>query len=195
MVTAILFTAFRLGSNIFLRGRFRRHDWAIIAATAFAIGQSIATSIMVSNGLGQHQSKLSPSTIASYEKASLAASVLYIAALTSSKLSLFVFLNEMLAASQTKFHKFMYAVWIILICYTVRTSNSSTTRAWLTTRIQLSATFSLSFACGLPKPYDTLDGHCINFVNHPLLHSYEMPSLMTSTARFLGFSRCLRHYR
>lgn len=119
MVTAILFTAFRLVSNVFLRGRFRMHDWIIIAATACAIGQSIATSMMVTHGLGQHQDTLSASTLASYEKSSLAASVLYIITLTGNKLSLFVFLNEMLAASQTKFRTFMHTVWIILVCYTV----------------------------------------------------------------------------
>lgn len=120
MVTAILFTAFRLVSNVFLRGRFRTHDWIIIFATACAIGQSIATSMMVTHGLGQHQDTLSAATITSYEKSSLAAAVLYIVTLTANKLSLFVFLNEMLAASQTKFHKFMYTVWTVLVCYTVR---------------------------------------------------------------------------
>lgn len=68
MVTAILFTLFRLVSNIYLRGRYGQHDWFIIVANAFAIGQTIATSLCVSYGLGQHQDKISKSDLESYQK-------------------------------------------------------------------------------------------------------------------------------
>ena len=98
MVISILFTAFRLVSNAFLRGKLRSYDYIIIAATLIAIGQSIATSMMVTFGLGQHMDKLSDSNLKSYEQSSLAASILYIVALSASKLSLFVFLNEMLVS-------------------------------------------------------------------------------------------------
>jgi hypothetical protein len=76
MVTAFLFTLFRLVSNIFLRGRYGQHDWFIIAANALAIGQTIATSLMVSYGLGQHEQTLSAGDLASYQKASCAPSAL-----------------------------------------------------------------------------------------------------------------------
>lgn len=120
MAIAILFTFFRLVSNVFLRGRFRIHDWLIILATVLAIAQAIASAMMVSNGLGQHQDTLSPAMITRYEQSFLAANVLYIATLAANKLSLFVFLNDMLADSQKTFRKFMYAAWITLVCYTVR---------------------------------------------------------------------------
>lgn len=71
MVTAILFTAFRLVSNIFLRGRYGQHDWFIIVANAFAIAQTIATSLMVSYGLGQRQDNIGRSDLASYQKVRL----------------------------------------------------------------------------------------------------------------------------
>ena len=68
LVTAILFTTFRIISNVVLRGRFGKDDWAVIAATAIAIAQTIATSMSVSNGLGQRQETLSPSMLVEYQK-------------------------------------------------------------------------------------------------------------------------------
>lgn len=70
MVTAILFTAFRLISNVVLRGRFGAHDWLVTIAALLGVCQSIASSIAVGNGLGKHQDTLSPSMIASYQKVS-----------------------------------------------------------------------------------------------------------------------------
>ena len=68
MVTSILFTTFRLISNVVIRGGVGKDDWIIVAATALAVGQTAATSMMVDNGLGQHQSELSPAMIQGYQK-------------------------------------------------------------------------------------------------------------------------------
>lgn len=68
MVTSILFTGFRIVSNIFIRGRSGKDDWIIMLATVVAAAQSIATSLMVANGLGQHQDTLDHATLRGYQK-------------------------------------------------------------------------------------------------------------------------------
>ena len=71
MVTGILFTLFRLVSNLVLRGRYGQHDWYIILANALAIGQTIATSVMVGNGLGQYEDPLRATEITTYQKVTM----------------------------------------------------------------------------------------------------------------------------
>lgn len=68
MVTSILFTSFRIVSSIFIRGRSGKDDWIVLLATIIAAAQSIATSFMVANGLGQHQQTLTDATLLRYQK-------------------------------------------------------------------------------------------------------------------------------
>ena len=70
MVVSVLFTSFRLISNVVLRGQVVKDDWAILVATAFAVAQSIASSFMVANGLGRHQKTLSNADILAYQRVS-----------------------------------------------------------------------------------------------------------------------------
>jgi hypothetical protein len=70
MCVSVLFTSFRLISNVVLRGQVVKDDWAILVATTFAVAQSIASSFMVANGLGRHQKTLSDASILGYQRVS-----------------------------------------------------------------------------------------------------------------------------
>ena len=63
MCVSVLFTGFRIVSNVLIRGQLARDEVFITIATALAIGQVIALSFMVTHGLGQHQDALSKETL------------------------------------------------------------------------------------------------------------------------------------
>jgi hypothetical protein len=119
MCMSVLFTAFRLISSIVLRGTAGKDDFVIVVATAFAIAQSIATSLMVGNGLGQHQSTLRPASIEKFQQASMASSVLYVVALASSRLSILMFLGRLISVAQKRFRIMMKATLVIILLYLV----------------------------------------------------------------------------
>lgn len=116
---SILFTSFRLISNLVLRGSAGKDDVIITVATLLAGAQSIATSSMVANGLGQHRAALSATSVAGYQKALLASSVLYVTALAATRISLLFFLGRLISAPQTTFRYVMKATWTIVILYLV----------------------------------------------------------------------------
>jgi hypothetical protein len=119
MCMSVLFTAFRLISSIVLRGTAGKDDFVIVVATAFAIAQSIATSFMVGNGLGQHQSTLRPASIEKFQQASMASSVLYVVALASSRLSILMFLDRLISVAQKRFRIMMKATLVIILLHLV----------------------------------------------------------------------------
>jgi hypothetical protein len=119
MCMSVLFTAFRLISSIVLRGTAGKDDVIIVVATAFAIAQSIATSFMVANGLGQHQSTLRPASIERFQQASLASSVLYVVALAASRMSILMFLGRLISVAQKRFRIMMKATLVIILLHLV----------------------------------------------------------------------------
>ncbi len=67
MVTTILFTGFRMVSNLALR-KILSWDDAIVAVAMFlAIAQSIAVSFTVKYGIGQHEAVLSALTLKHFQ--------------------------------------------------------------------------------------------------------------------------------
>lgn len=65
---SIIFTLFRIGSNVVRRDFKLREDILIIIATLFATAQSAATSITVINGAGRHQSRLTKTQLARFQQ-------------------------------------------------------------------------------------------------------------------------------
>jgi hypothetical protein len=119
MCMSVLFTAFRLISSMVLRGTAGKDDWVIVVATAFASMQVIATSLMVTHGLGQHKDSLLPAGIESYQQALLASSILYEAALALSRLSILIFLGRLISVPQKQFRVLMKSTSIVVLLYLV----------------------------------------------------------------------------
>jgi hypothetical protein len=116
---SVLFTAFRLISSLVLRGTAGKDDWVIVLATAFASMQVVATSLMVAHGLGQHQDSLQPAGLKSYQQALLASSVLYVAALAFSRLSILIFLGRLISVPQKRFRILMKSTSTVILLYLV----------------------------------------------------------------------------
>jgi hypothetical protein len=119
MCMSVLFTAFRLISSMVLRGTAGKDDWVIVVATAFASTQVVATSLMVTHGLGQHQDSLQSAGIESYQQALLASSILYVAALALSRLSILIFLGRLISVPQKRFRILMKSTSIVVLLYLV----------------------------------------------------------------------------
>lgn len=119
MCMSMLFTAFRLISSLVLRGTTGKDDWVIVVATAFASMQVVATSLMVTYGLGQHQDLLQPASLDSYQQSLLASSVLYVTALASSRLSILIFLGRLISVPQKRFRILMKSTSIAILLYLV----------------------------------------------------------------------------
>lgn len=120
MCMSVLFTSFRLVSNLVLRGTASRDDCFIIVATLLAVAQVIATSLMVTNGLGKHQIDLRTSDLEAFQKALIASSTTYVAALAFGKLSILSFLGRVIANSQRQLRLLMQSLWYIVSLYLVR---------------------------------------------------------------------------
>ena len=67
---SVLFTTFRLLSNLVLRGGVAKDDWVICVTTLLAVGQTISSTSLVKNGIGQHQDNLSTVTLTRYKQVS-----------------------------------------------------------------------------------------------------------------------------
>jgi hypothetical protein len=119
MCMSLLFTAFRLISSLVLRGTAGKDDLVIVLATAFASMQVIATSLMVANGLGQHQDSLQSAGIESYQQALLASSILYVVALAFSRLAILIFLGRLISVPQKRFRILMKSTSIVVLLYLV----------------------------------------------------------------------------
>lgn len=120
MCMSVLFTSFRLVSNLVLRGTASRDDCFIIIATLLAVAQVIATSLMVTNGLGKLQTDLRTSDLEAFQKALIASSTTYVAALAFGKLSILSFLGRVIANSQRQLRLLMQSLWYIVSLYLVR---------------------------------------------------------------------------
>jgi hypothetical protein len=163
MCMSVLFTAFRLISSIVLRGTAGKDDVIIVVATAFAIAQSIATSFMVANGLGQHQSTLRPASIERFQQASLASSVLYVVALAASRMSILMFLGRLISVAQKRFRIMMKATLVIILLHLVGFEYAVRCHSdWIFA--QVVEVLCLSFACNLPATWDYINGRCLDLV-------------------------------
>ncbi|CAI7569436.1 unnamed protein product [Penicillium glandicola] len=142
LVTAILSVLTRLGTKYFIFRKWTLDDGLAATSTMLCIGQSIAVSLATANGLGQHREMLSDLKIESMMKAEYAATILFIASICFSKLSLLVFIRNLTPASLDRRFALVLGILIGL---------------WAITSI-----FTAAFQCHLPQTWNYLHGTCFD---------------------------------
>ncbi|KAH7191153.1 hypothetical protein DER44DRAFT_678001 [Fusarium oxysporum] len=142
LVIFLLSCSVRIGTKIRMIKTLRVDDILTIAATVFAIGQSIATFIACDNGLGKPASSLDSSEIVIFFKSQYAANTMFITSVFCCKLSCTVGLRMMSRESQR---------WIVL-------GFEAVVGGW-----GASALIINLFQCELPTPWIyTNDKRCID---------------------------------
>lgn len=182
-VTTVLFTSFRLLSNTVLRGAVSKDDWIICVTTLLAIAQTIATSSMVKNGIGQHQDTLSGSTIARFQQVGRcqpARETLHCSPLT-------IAVNSCGLCSLCRHARFQQVLLALLPEPSDLSRDSEDVQAAdegnvgnhaslsckdqpsncvpVAKKPQVSEVLILSFGCNLPRVYDFTGGRCIDLVS------------------------------
>lgn len=122
-------------------------DAAIILASVFAVGQSIAIAFGVSNGLGQHAVHLTTSQALGFQKSYYAAVLLYVPCVCLSKLAVLLLLRNI---TPNKSHQRM-----------------ASTTAFCTLVWTGVAEVVLAFQCKVPDTWAVMKGQCINLVRLP----------------------------
>ncbi|KAI4237155.1 MAG: hypothetical protein LQ349_002048 [Xanthoria aureola] len=117
-------------------------DAAIILASVFAVGQSIAIAFGVSNGLGQHAVHLTASQALGFQKSYYAAVLLYVPCVCLSKLAVLLLLRNI---TPNKSHQRM-----------------ASTTAFCTLVWTGVAEVVLAFQCKVPDTWAVMKGECIN---------------------------------
>ncbi|KAL8685423.1 MAG: hypothetical protein Q9218_007773 [Villophora microphyllina] len=123
----------------------RKTNWddaVIIIATIFCIAESIAISLEVQNGLGQHTSRLTTLQRNSLLKCHYAAALLYIPSICLSKLAVALLLRTL---TPVALHRRLASAIAIF------------TVVWAAT-----AEMVMLFQCKPPRTWDLLNNHCID---------------------------------
>ncbi|CAG8277287.1 unnamed protein product [Penicillium nalgiovense] len=142
LVTAILSVLTRLGTKYFIFRKWTFDDGLITTSIVFCIAQSIAVSKATENGLGQHRDMLSDAKIDSVMKAEYAATILFIASICFSKLSLLVFIRNLTPASSDR--RFALVLGISIALWTI------------------ASIFTAAFQCHVPQTWNYLRGTCFD---------------------------------
>ncbi|OQD96177.1 hypothetical protein PENSOL_c017G02101 [Penicillium solitum] len=142
LVMAILSVLTRLGTKYFIFRKWTFDDGLATTSLVFCIAQSIALSIATKNGLGQHIEMLSDRKIESVMKADYSATILFIASICFSKLSLLVFIRNLTPASLDR--RFALVLGIFIGLWTI---------ASILTAI---------FQCNAPQIWNYLQGTCFD---------------------------------
>ncbi|KAI2602616.1 hypothetical protein GGR54DRAFT_494464 [Hypoxylon sp. NC1633] len=142
LICSSLHVLTRLGMKWGVSKTLHIDDGMVVVALILSISQTIATSIAVGNGLGQHINVLSDDNIAAFQKSYYSANILFVASQAFSKLSVIFFVRVI---SPNPIHK---------------------TLAWVLTVATLLWTFSsipaLVFSCDTPRVWDFLTNKCVN---------------------------------
>ncbi|KXG47464.1 uncharacterized protein PGRI_013340 [Penicillium griseofulvum] len=142
LVTAILSVLTRLGTKYFIFRKWTFDDGLASASLALCIAQSIAVSVATAHGLGQHRNMLSDLTLETIMKAEYAATILFIASICFSKLSLLVFIRNLTPASLDR--RFALVLGISIGLWTIV------------------SIFTAAFQCGVPQTWNYLYGSCFD---------------------------------
>ncbi|KAF7932468.1 uncharacterized protein EAE98_003767 [Botrytis deweyae] len=134
--------AARLATKIAIFKKLHLQDHLVSISLLLAIGQSIAVTIQCSNGYGQHLSTLSTSHQEGLLKAGYAANLLFIASLCFVKLSIASFIDDLTPITRER--QAAKAIGLIILLWTI------------------SSIFSSAFQCSVPRPWDRINGSCIN---------------------------------
>ncbi|KAJ5456637.1 hypothetical protein N7530_011911 [Penicillium desertorum] len=142
LVTAILSVLTRLGTKYFIFRKWTFDDGLVTTSIVFCIAQSIAVSKATENGLGQHRDMLSDAKIESIMKAEYAATILFIASICFSKLSLLVFIRNLTPASLDR--RFALVLGISIAVWAI------------------ASIFTAAFQCRVPQTWNYLHGTCFD---------------------------------
>ncbi|KAJ5817783.1 hypothetical protein N7447_007791 [Penicillium robsamsonii] len=142
LVTAILSVFTRLGTKYFIFRKWTLDDGLATASLVLCIAQSIVVSVATANGLGQHRDMLSDISLEVIMKAEYAATILFIASICCSKLSLLVFIRNLTPASLDR--RFALVLGILIGQWTIV------------------SIFTAAFQCGVPETWNYLYGNCFN---------------------------------
>ncbi|TVY18173.1 hypothetical protein LARI1_G001845 [Lachnellula arida] len=99
MTVMIIGVFTRIGSKFSIVRKWTADDTIIFVTMFFAIGHTITLSMMVSNGLGQPQEKLTEEMIREFQKFGYASQLLYIPTLSLGKLSTLIYLGALAPGS------------------------------------------------------------------------------------------------
>ncbi|KAJ5782954.1 hypothetical protein N7457_004728 [Penicillium paradoxum] len=142
LVTAILSVLTRLGTKYFIFRKWTFDDGLAAASLVFCIAQSIAVSAATANGFGQHRNMLSDPKLDIIMKAEYASTILFIASICFSKLSLLVFIRNLTPATMDRRVALVLGILIAL---------------WGVVSI-----FTAAFQCHLPETWNYLHGSCFD---------------------------------
>ncbi|KAF2236778.1 hypothetical protein EV356DRAFT_574700 [Viridothelium virens] len=142
LVAAILLAITKLGTKYYLAKRLQRDDVFMALALVVAIGETIATGIQVTSGLGQPQSQLSSQKFENFQKATLAAELFYIPTIYLAKLAPLHFVTTL---CQLRFRRLIVQSTIVFI------------GVWIVISI-----FSIAFQCDLPQTWNTSTNKCFD---------------------------------
>ncbi|KAL9118548.1 MAG: hypothetical protein Q9187_004904 [Circinaria calcarea] len=142
LVTTTLAVIVRIATKLAISRRTDADDYVTFVALFFSIAQVVAVSLQTAAGLGQHADTLSPLNLERFQQTGYAASLLYIATLCFSKISVALLLQTI---TPVQLHKQMtLAVGAVTVLWTVI------------------AMFGLAFQCHLPYPWRFIDNACFN---------------------------------
>ncbi|KAL8724734.1 MAG: hypothetical protein Q9181_006698 [Wetmoreana brouardii] len=144
MVATILAVMTRFAMKWAVARKANLDDAVILAATAFCIAESIAISIQVQNGLGQHVHRLTASQRDSFQKAYYASALLYIPCVCLSKVAVALLLRALTPIALHK--KMAFAIGVFTV-------------AWSGT-----AELAMAFQCKVPHTWDVFEGQCFDSV-------------------------------
>ncbi|KAJ5714106.1 uncharacterized protein N7483_011287 [Penicillium malachiteum] len=144
--TVILGVLARLETKLRLFKRLTLDDCFIIASLTFCAIQSICVSMAVGAGHGNHFEELSTHQFDTVMKYLYSSTMLYIASLCFSMLSLVIFIRSLTPSS--KDHLFALLIEIV-------------TGIWAVVSI-----FGYAFQCSVPNTWDFWNGKCFNIVSH-----------------------------
>ncbi|KAI1084205.1 hypothetical protein F5B20DRAFT_524031 [Whalleya microplaca] len=142
LICSSLLVITRIGTKWGVSKSVHMDDSMIVGSLIFSISQTIATSIGVANGLGQHLENLSNDNLVAFQKSYYAANVLFIASQALSKLSAIFFIRVI---SPITLHRALS--WVLTVA----------TLVWALTSIPI-----LLFQCNTPKIWSLLTNDCIN---------------------------------
>ncbi|KAL4938963.1 hypothetical protein BDV06DRAFT_214690 [Aspergillus oleicola] len=142
IVVAALSVLIRLGTKCWVFRKLTSDDFLIIAALALCIAQSATISTAVAHGYGDHFTTVSSADFVQVMKCQYAASILYVASLCLSKLSLSTFIRNL-----TPVHRDHYLAAVLQAVIAI---------------LGVTGVIGTAFQCRLPRPWDYWRQECFN---------------------------------
>ncbi|KAA8651297.1 uncharacterized protein ATNIH1004_000178 [Aspergillus tanneri] len=143
MTTATLCVLTRLGTKYWIFRRWTTDDYLSIVSMVLCVAQSVAVSMAMANGYGEHFDAVSGLKVDSILKSQYAAAILFLTTLCLSKLALIHFIWSVTPVTSDRYIAIGLEIFTIL---------------WAVTSVLASA-----FQCRPPRPWDYINGQCFSF--------------------------------